>query len=394
MPLRLIMVGVAAAILMASSGGCQRRSAELPAEVERGGAAIQPSKAEQGHPKGAAAPDPTFVGSKSCRDCHEDFYKLWATSFHGLAMQPYTPAFGRKTSRAPGRRNRHRQDSLPGGDRRPWRTDPPARSGRREDVPYRARDGREERLLLSHAPGARAIAGPAAGLRRPQECLVRHGGQRRAPLCRPPRRSAALGPIGCSPSTPRASIATSANSARTTISASDTYKTTWSEPGISCESCHGPASEHLRAMEIAADPKKVHDIKIIRAKEFTPEQMNDMCATCHAKLVPLSLDFLPGDKFFDHFDLVVLDHPDYLSGRPRPGRELHLHVLDDEPLREVGQARLQPLPYPERPLAICGHGSQQVLRALPSEATLMIPLRTGITHPAARGTTASDATCP
>jgi tetratricopeptide (TPR) repeat protein len=36
-----------------------------------------------------------------------------------------------------------------------------------------------------------------------------------------------------------------------------------------------------------------------------------MCATCHAKLIPLSLDFLPGEKFFDHFDLVVLDHPDY-----------------------------------------------------------------------------------
>ncbi len=39
--------------------------------------------------------------------------------------------------------------------------------------------------------------------------------------------------------------------------------------------------------------------------------MNGMCATCHAKLIPLSLDFVPGDKFFDHFDLVVLDHQDY-----------------------------------------------------------------------------------
>ena len=31
-----------------------------------------------------------FVGSQSCRECHEKFYQLWSTSFHGLAMQPYT----------------------------------------------------------------------------------------------------------------------------------------------------------------------------------------------------------------------------------------------------------------------------------------------------------------
>ena len=34
-----------------------------------------------------------FVGSKTCRDCHADFYKLWSNSWHGLAMQPYTAEF-------------------------------------------------------------------------------------------------------------------------------------------------------------------------------------------------------------------------------------------------------------------------------------------------------------
>jgi Tfp pilus assembly protein PilF len=93
--------------------------------------------------------------------------------------------------------------------------------------------------------------------------------------------------------------------------AADTYHTTWSEPGISCESCHGSAKEHVRVMEQAADGSNVKNIKIIRTKAFAPAQMNDMCATCHAKLIPLSLDFLPGEKFFDHFDLVTLEHADY-----------------------------------------------------------------------------------
>jgi len=36
-----------------------------------------------------------YTGSVSCRECHEKFYKLWAPSHHGLAMQPYTPEFAR-----------------------------------------------------------------------------------------------------------------------------------------------------------------------------------------------------------------------------------------------------------------------------------------------------------
>ena len=35
--------------------------------------------------------------------------------------------------------------------------------------------------------------------------------------------------------------------------ATDTYHTTWAEPGISCESCHGPAKEHVRVMEKPGD---------------------------------------------------------------------------------------------------------------------------------------------
>ena len=42
--------------------------------------------------KPAAGQPASYVGSSSCRECHEKFYKLWSTSFHGLAMQPYTAA--------------------------------------------------------------------------------------------------------------------------------------------------------------------------------------------------------------------------------------------------------------------------------------------------------------
>src|SRR3974390_924371 len=48
----------------------------------------------------ARAQTNTWAGSLSCRECHAKFYQLWSTSFHGLAMQPYTPQLA-KTSLTP-----------------------------------------------------------------------------------------------------------------------------------------------------------------------------------------------------------------------------------------------------------------------------------------------------
>ena len=53
------------------------------------------------------------------------------------------------------------------------------------------------------------------------------------------------------------------------------------------------------------------DLKIISVKKFTPEQHNAACGSCHAKVSPLTTVFPPGDRFFDHFDLVTLENPDY-----------------------------------------------------------------------------------
>ncbi|MDZ7797197.1 MAG: hypothetical protein U5N56_09230 [Candidatus Marinimicrobia bacterium] len=35
----------------------------------------------------------SYMGSRSCRECHEHFYELWETSYHGRAMQNFTAAF-------------------------------------------------------------------------------------------------------------------------------------------------------------------------------------------------------------------------------------------------------------------------------------------------------------
>jgi len=258
---------------------------------------------------------PAFVGSKSCRDCHEDFYKLWAVSHHGLAMQPFTPELA-KTKLSP-----QTADVVIGP--RKFRAEI---GGDGPAVRELGPDG-ERKYPIAHAMGGKNVYYFLAPLERGrlQVLPVAYDVHKKAWFDTtasgvrhfPDRRDEAL------PWTDRmftfnttcfnchvSQLATNYDLA------TDTYRTTWAEPGISCESCHGPAGEHVRAMEAGEKGHTSKEIKILRAKEFTAEQTNDMCATCHAKMVPLSISFLPGEKFFDHYDLLTLEHPDfYPDGR-------------------------------------------------------------------------------
>jgi tetratricopeptide (TPR) repeat protein len=301
--------------LVALVGGCARESHE-PAAPPSGAKepAAQPEPAQPEPVAQPAANEKAFVGSKTCRDCHTDFYRLWSTSWHGLAMQPYSAQFA-KTHLTP------QQGDVAIGSNK-YRAEVDGEGCIREIGPEgehkfpfaQVMGGKNVYYLLTPMARGRLQVLPLAYDVHKKEWYdmaasgVRHFPDRRDEALHWTDRMFAFN-------------TTCFNCHVTELStnydlATDTYHTTWSEPGISCESCHGPATEHVRVMEEAADQHKVKDIKIIRTKEFTAQQMNDMCATCHAKLSPLSLTFLPGDKFFDHFDLITLEHADfYPDGR-------------------------------------------------------------------------------
>jgi hypothetical protein len=96
----------------------------------------------------------------------------------------------------------------------------------------------------------------------------------------------------------------------------DTYKTTWAEPGINCETCHGPSAEHNQVMNETPKGQQPKDYKIISVKKFAPEQHNAACSGCHAKMSPITATVTPGDRFFDHYDIATLEDPDfYPDGR-------------------------------------------------------------------------------
>jgi Flp pilus assembly protein TadD len=314
-PTILLLIGALAllgtiGVLLISSGDLFPGGAADKRDPE-GQPFAQPGQRETSRrPDDPQSPSGGFVGSAGCRECHEGFYKLWSTSHHGLAMQPFTPTLATEKLRPQHNpitigKNRYQMmlDQQPAVMRQ-WGPE-----GVKDYPILHAMGGKNVYYFLTLLERGRLQVLPLAFDVRKQAWFdapasgVRHF---------PDRRDEAL------PWTDRLFTFNTTcfnchvSQLRTNYDlASDSYRTEWAEPGISCESCHGLAGEHVRVMRSGVKGGDSEQIKIIRAKDFTPAQVNDMCATCHAKMVPLSLEFQPGRRFFDHYDLVTLEHPDY-----------------------------------------------------------------------------------
>ena len=63
------------------------------------------------------------------------------------------------------------------------------------------------------------------------------------------------------------------------------YNTTWSEIDVSCEACHGPASEHLKWAHFPEDKQEKYSNTglVVKTSHITSEQLVDECAYCHAR---------------------------------------------------------------------------------------------------------------
>jgi tetratricopeptide (TPR) repeat protein len=257
-----------------------------------------------------------YAGSQSCRECHEKFYQLWSTSMHGLAMQPYTAEFAHKELTS-------QENEIKIGNSS-YRADLSGRTG----FVREQGSGNEKKYRIEHVLGGKNVyyfltpmengrlqTLPVAYDVQKKEWFdtaasgVRHfpGGQTGQPVdWKDQEYTFNTSCYGC-----HVSQLTSNYDLKT-----DTYKTTWAEPGINCETCHGPSAEHIRVFREIPKGQKPADIKIISWKDFTPEQKNAACSICHAKISPVTATFAPGDRFFDHFDLSTLEDPDfYPDGR-------------------------------------------------------------------------------
>jgi len=300
-----VVAGALAVVAAACSGG---ETQQQSAETARAGAPVEAVG-------GQAAATRGHIGSESCRDCHESFYQLWAPSHHGTAMQPFTAELGRSKLRPLNEPMR-----AGGGEYRVAIDDAGGRLIELDEngatsYPMRyALGGKNVFYFLTPLERGRLQVLPLAFDVNEGEWFdtaasaMRHftDAEDEALSWLHPAYTFNTSCFGCHVS----QLSTNYDVPN------DTYQTAWAEPGINCETCHGGAEEHVRVCREAEGGNSPEDLKIIRTSAFDEQQSNDLCASCHSKGMPLSTDFQPGDRYYDHFDLVTLEHSDYyVDGR-------------------------------------------------------------------------------
>jgi len=255
-----------------------------------------------------------YAGSKSCMECHEKFYGLWSTSRHGLAMQPYTHEFAKKNLTVQAGEIRIGESAFRADIAAGWIEEKGAAGEKKHRIEH-VLGGKNVYYFLTPFPRGRLQTLPVAYDVNKKLWFdtaasgIRHfpGSERDRPVSwTDPAYTFNTGCYNC-----HVSQLTSNYDLGT-----DSYGTKWAEPGINCETCHGPSAEHNRVMRETPKGREPKDYRIISVKKFTPEQHNASCSGCHAKMSPITATVTPGDRFFDHYDIAALEDPDfYPDGR-------------------------------------------------------------------------------
>jgi len=83
----------------------------------------------------------------------------------------------------------------------------------------------------------------------------------------------------------------------------DSYHTTMAEMGVGCEACHGPLKTHVDWQ--SAHPKTT--LQDPTVTKLQPLRLIGLCGSCHSRATDLTENFQPGDSFYDHYSLEILD---------------------------------------------------------------------------------------
>ena len=88
----------------------------------------------------------------------------------------------------------------------------------------------------------------------------------------------------------------------------ETFNTTFSIINVSCESCHGPAKEHVRKASSPGFDSSSYDpdVHLYLTSAISPHEQVDQCARCHSRRVQHTNAFSHQGEFMDHYTPEVL----------------------------------------------------------------------------------------
>ena len=264
---------------------------------------------------------PDYIGSKACASCHSSQYQDWLSSQHSTALQ----SAGTESVKGDFNDSRFEYNGVVSRffkDREQFlvRTDGPDGKLASYKVKYTIGDYPLQQYLIESGGGRLQTLGIAWDTR-----PVTQGGQRwfhlypeeRVDFNSPfhwtaPQQNANLNCIECH----------TTNYKKNYDAQAKTYNSQWSENGAGCESCHGPARQHLNwASAIPgkysnkgfrvdlADSNRWHfpdGAKIAKPLTSNPQQQVDTCSSCHSRRQQISATVDVSKPFTDNFMPALL----------------------------------------------------------------------------------------
>lgn len=314
----MLLAGVA---LAACSSGSGSAPSATPTVVATASPTIPP----------LAMPAPEYVGRGACLGCHTEVAATWGASQHAAALQPAnigtvlgdftgaTFAYGGITSTF----SRSNDDFLVRSD---------GADGTLADFRIAYTFGLYPlQQYLVDFPDGRKQALSIAWDARPDT----HGGQRWFHLY-PDETIGARDPLHWTRAEQNWNFACadchSTNLRRNYDAATDTYATSWTDPSVACESCHGPGSNHLTwaARRPGTEGWRDHGLAIalddragvtwtpaaagavpVRSKPLPSHTEVETCAVCHARRRPLGTEPGPTGRLLDTHMPSLLEAPLY-----------------------------------------------------------------------------------
>jgi len=242
-----------------------------------------------------------YGGSASCRECHEEAYAAWKKSNHGLAERLPLPDFENAAFMPPQTFHHASQQTSLRVTNGIYQLITAGLHGSNETFKAERVIGNFPlRQMLVPVPGGRWQVSEAAWDPRTNEWFNVYGTEDRMPgewghwlgrgmnwnsmcaVCHNTRLRKSFNP------------------------ATDTYHTTMVEMGVGCESCHGPMKAHNDWQHAHKD----QDLVDPTIRKITREQMFETCAGCHSRRAEITGDAAPGDSYWDHHLLTIVDDSD------------------------------------------------------------------------------------
>lgn len=250
-----------------------------------------------------------YAGSQSCRECHADQFGKWMASHHGMAeRQPdaklddaaFVPAktFAHGTQTTEARKNGAEYELV-------------ALGFENKVAPYQVR------RVIGHDPLRQFLVDGGKGrLQAMEACLDPHKNEWFNVYGNEDRKPGEWGHWTGRGMVWNQMCATCHNTRlrKNYDAATDGYHTTMAEMTVSCESCHGPMKAHNEWQRgnrgVKGDPTLV---------KWSRDQHTENCAGCHARRGEITGDFVPGESFWDHYQLTITDQSDtfYPDGQIR-----------------------------------------------------------------------------